>query len=268
MKVKLFFKYFFEFIMGIVITLLALLLVFKFTILNESYLLDKIEENNYYEKLSSTIKEEMSYYVVQTGLSEEVLDNVFTKEMLEKDVKSVINSFYTNKKFVVNTEMVRKNIETNINNYLQNNNKVVSDTSSLNQFIDQVVDIYKTSLDFAINLEEISPYVYKINNILNYVIIACVVFIIISALCLAIFMKEVPLSISMFTFGILFVLAYFLIKAYIDIDNIVFYDENISNIIKVVFNDIIDKIKLFGIIGFILGIISSASNGIIKHKKS
>ena len=80
-------------------------------------------------------------------------------------------------------------------------------------------------------------------------------------------MKEVPLSISMFTFGILFVLAYFLIKAYIDIDNIVFYDENISNIIKVVFNDIIDKIKLFGIIGFILGIISSVSNGIIKHKK-
>ena len=44
----------------------------------------QLNETNYYEKLYTNIKLEMSYYVTQSGLSDDILNNIFDKELLRK----------------------------------------------------------------------------------------------------------------------------------------------------------------------------------------
>jgi len=266
MKVKLLFKYIIEFLMAIIISLLAITLILKFTILKEDYILNKLEKNNYYEDLFNDIKEEMSYYVTQTGFDNNILDNVITKEELKKEVNKVINALYNDKEVSIDTSVIKERLNTNINNFLKNTNKE-ADKESLNIFINQITDIYYKSLTFVENLNEYTSYINIINLVLNILLIATIIILILLSLYIIFVSKEIPFDTPLITLGILMIITNFLIKSYIDIDNIMFYNNSISLIIKETIKDILSKINLTGIIGIILGIIISTANGYILFKR-
>lgn len=266
MKVKLLFKYIIEFLMGITISLLAITLILKFTILKEDYLLNKLEENNYYEELFNNIKEEMSYYVTQTGFDNNILDNVFTKEDVKNEVNKVITSLYNDKEVSIDTSIIKEKLNTNIDNYLKNTNKEV-DKNSLDIFINQITDVYSSSLTFVENLNEYTSYINIINLVLNILLIATIIILILLSLYIIFVSKEIPFDTPLITLGILMIITNFLIKSYIDIDNIMFYNESISLIIKETIKDILSKINLTGIIGITLGIIIAITNGYILFKR-
>lgn len=260
MKAKLLFKYFFEFLMGISITFLTLVIIFKTTILSKNYMIKKLDENNYYSDLYKIIKEEMSYYTTQTGFYINVLDDVINQEELKVEFDKVIDAIYNEKEVKIDVSKVSERLTKNIDTFLQQTDKEVDDTS-LDTFVNQILNVYETNLRFSESIIEYTSYISNINTILNIALIIIIVLIIISSLYIHFVTKEIPFDTASITLGILMFIIYFLIKSYIDIDNISFYNEYISEIIKEIIYDILDKISISGIIGLIIGIISSIANG-------
>ena len=82
-------SYILSFILVLMLLSLCLLAILKSTILNEEYLISKLEEANYYERMNGEIIEQFKNYTIQSGLSDDVLENLFTEDKLEKHWKLV-----------------------------------------------------------------------------------------------------------------------------------------------------------------------------------
>ena len=126
-KLKVLSYYISMIILSTIVLSLSIVTLIKFTILNENYLIKQLEKNNYYNNLYTSINEEMSYYIIQSGLEEEVLENIYTKEMVTNSVNNLIKNFYTGKKLTIDTTLLKENLNNNITNYLSKNNIVITD---------------------------------------------------------------------------------------------------------------------------------------------
>ena len=79
--------------------------------MNEEYMLSKLEEANYYERMNAEIIEQFKNYTIQSGLSDNVLENLFTQEKLEEDINNVINSIYTGTELEIDTTEIEENLK-------------------------------------------------------------------------------------------------------------------------------------------------------------
>ena len=70
------------------LSILSSFLVFTVsnTILNKEYILNKMEECNYYEKTYLDINDILEQYIGPSGLDEEVLKDIYTEEQVKNDI--------------------------------------------------------------------------------------------------------------------------------------------------------------------------------------
>ena len=71
-------SYIMKFIQSISFFLLSLSLILIFTVFNEDYVLDLLNNHNYYQELYDNTLEEVSYNLEQTALNQEVIKNLIT----------------------------------------------------------------------------------------------------------------------------------------------------------------------------------------------
>lgn len=139
-------------ISGIILlgSLLGEVFIYEFstTVLSKRYILEKFEENNYYDNLYSNIVNEMEGYIGPSGLDENIFDNIISREKIEKDVNIVVSNIYESKNADIDTKIIRQKLDENINNYLKKENLKLEDTSSLDEFKDQIIDVYKTEVSY------------------------------------------------------------------------------------------------------------------------
>ncbi len=139
-------------ISGIILlgSLLGEVFIYEFstTVLSKRYILEKFDENNYYDNLYSNIVNEMEGYIGPSGLDENIFDNIITKEKIEQDVNIVVSNIYESKNADIDTKIIRQKLDENINNYLKKENLKLEDTSSLDEFKDQIIDVYKTEVSY------------------------------------------------------------------------------------------------------------------------
>ncbi len=139
-------------ISGIILlgSLLGEVFIYEFstTVLSKRYILEKFDENNYYDNLYSNIVNEMEGYIGPSGLDENIFDNIISREKIEKDVNIVVSNIYESKNADIDTKIIRQKLDENINNYLKKENLKLEDTSSLDEFKDQIIDVYKTEVSY------------------------------------------------------------------------------------------------------------------------
>ena len=90
----IFFNYLTKFISSILFFLATTITIILFTIFNQNFIAQQLNETNYYEKLYTNIKLEMSYYVTQSGLSDDILNNIFDKELLRRTTEKMLDNFW------------------------------------------------------------------------------------------------------------------------------------------------------------------------------
>ena len=91
---------------GLIVTTI-LLNVIKTTILKESYILQKLEESNYYETMYQEIQNVCNNYIIQSGLEEITLKDIYTKEKVKTDTQRIIQNIYQGNKNEINTKEIR-----------------------------------------------------------------------------------------------------------------------------------------------------------------
>jgi len=243
MKINFLLKYVVSFILFVSIYILVLGVTIKLTIFNESYLKERLASNNYYQLLYDKVQEEMSYYITQSGLEEDVIKDIVKVNKIQEDTNNVIQSIYDNKEYIIDTYEIEKKLNENINLYLVNKNIKVDSQKDLDNFVLSISDVYKNS----VSIDFFSNYLFIHSNNLNSLLMISSTFIFTSFIFLRFVLNQKNLISVFMSVGFTLLLTVFLIKENINIENILFYSSEFSLIIRNVFLDIIHIFNLVSV---------------------
>lgn len=251
---RLLLSYIMKFIQSISFFLLSLSLILILTVFNEDYVLDLLNNHNYYQESYDNTLEEVSYYLEQSGLNEEVLNNVISVKSLKKEIITTIDNLYTNQKITVNTEEFQNNLTTNINNYIKDNNIRVDNKDTVNILTKKLVNIYEEEVSYNNTFEKVRPIFNKTYKLTKIVLYLSIIMSIITYLINRYVFKDRNIIASLFTNFVILGGLVLYTKYTIDINNIFFYNTSVSNILMEFINSVLKCMLVTGIISFFLGL--------------
>lgn len=267
-KLKMLSFYFYLLLLTIIVLGITLIFTIKLTILKPDYIIDNLEKINYYDKVYNSINEEMQNYLIQSGLTSEVLTDIYTKEDIRTSLNNAIYAFYDNKEVSVDTNSVKTNLENNINNYLIKHNIVVTETEALDLFVNQMLEIYTNEIIISTKINNFSIYLVKIVKLVDISIIVLGITTLLLLIFDHFFYKKNVATIPLASAGELLVLGNYLLFNKIDVKNILFWSDNVSSVIKTVIQDMSSKIYFLGFTFIITAIIIQIIYHITRKKQS
>ena len=246
-----------NFVLNLVMSVLVLglicVLLISSTFFNKEYVKEKMRENRFYEKTYSDIKEDFENYTMQSGLELEILEGLFTKDKVEKDINSKIDAMYGGKKVKIETDSIRMELDSRIDLALEENNRVPSENEkkSIQKYEDVIVDCYQSGILYGRDFSISSKYLGLAKNI-------CIIAMIVISILLLIINRSILkyisfIGVNLLFSGILCASVKFLLEK--RIQHILILDAKFSKLLVNCLNDIIGKFHNFGIIAVLLGVI-------------
>lgn len=236
------------------------------TILNKDYVLNKLEETNFYSGTFELVKSGFENYIAQSGLEEEALNNICTEEKVKSDIGIIINNIYNGTNEDIDTTEIANNLNANIDKL---NVRTPQNQKALDKFVDQICTEYK---DTILN----TKYENTIHNALNKVIqimekLQTIILIvtIIGIICIILLnVKNIyklvgNIGTILFSSSLVILIAIKLLNVNVNISAIKLFNNTFSNSIVTVLQDIINKINNFGLILLIISIILIILNAVI-----
>ena len=263
-KWKLFFELFLKFIAAVILTLLVVLVVLKFTVFNKSRVIATLTNDNYYDNVYKTINENMENYIISSGFSDSILDNIFTKEDVKESVDNFVNNIYAGKKEETDLSNIREKINANIDKYISEQKIQILDQESVDSLVDELLKIYTNELYGMIN--NFMGMYPKVEKVLNISLISLIIVFIVIAFVLVI-MKIKFKGIIVLASGLMLLYIRFIITNNIDYKNILLLTDNFSKVLVSIIGNVINLILLGGIILSIVGLIIIIINATMKNKK-
>ena len=267
-------KYIIVFILAISITMLAVVNIFSSTILEKEYILSKLEETGYYDEIYEYAKSNFENYIGQSGLDEEILENIITKEMIKNDTKTIIENIYDGKDKKVETKEIENTIKQNISKSLEGQKLTATQQKAIDEFVKHICDEYTTSLLHT-------NYETKINNyyktIIKYKEMAEKGLIITAVICALLLLILNIKSISNFFIQIgvsamvpafILIITNIFINTRIKIQNIVLVNDAFAKIIKTVIADVLKNMMNYGIVLLASSMILIIAFNLIKVQKN
>lgn len=235
--------------------------VFK-TIFNKEYVLEQMENNNFYSETYKLVESGFENYIGQSGLDEEVIKNICTEDKIKNDINIILSNIYEGTNEKIDTSEISNNLNSNID---KENVRTSSNSKAIDEFVEHICQSYKdtiisTSYENTIN-EKYSKITQKITKVQNILIIAIIISIIgviaLNAkdiLKLLFWTESAVLSSAVMQLAITTV-----IKSKVNIDGIKIFNDAFSNIVVTIIKDILSKINIiagkFIIVYFILVVI-------------
>lgn len=267
-------KYIIVFILAISIIMLVVVNIFSSTILEKEYILSKLEETGYYDEIYEYAKSNFENYIGQSGLDEEILENIITKEMIKNDTKTIIENIYDGKDKKVETKEIENTIKQNISKSLEGQKLTATQQKAIDEFVKHICDEYTTSLLHT-------NYETKINNyyktIIKYKEMAEKGLIITAVICALLLLILNIKSISNFFIQIgvsamvpafILIITNIFINTRIKIQNIVLVNDAFAKIIKTVIADVLNNMMKYGIVLLASSMILIIAFNLIKVQKN
>ena len=240
------------------------------TILNKDYILGKLEEANYYNNVYEQIKDSLAGYIGPSGLDEEVLENIYTREQVKEDINLIINNIYENKNDKINTEDIKEKLQNNIEASVGSGLLTKENKNSIEDFIDKIADEYVQNISHDPYFEKVGTIINKAKDMVGKVEgIIIFVPIILAVVILLLNIKQISsavrfISISILTSGVIGIALKLFIETKINISNILIINDSFSEVIKNVINSILNNINTMSIIGIIGSIVLIVLTNVIK----
>lgn len=268
------FKYIISIILAFLLMLSILLTValqiVSTTILNKDYILGKLDEANYYNNVYEQIKDSLAGYIGPSGLDEEVLENIYTREQVKEDINLIINNIYENKNDKINTEDIKEKLQNNIEASVGSGLLTKENRNSIEDFIDKIADEYVQNISHDPYFEKVGTVINKVKDMIGKVEgIIIFVPIILAVVILLLNIKQISsairfIAISILTSGVIGIVIKVFLETKINISNILIINDSFSEVIKNVINSILNNINTMSIIGIIGSIVIIVLTNIIK----
>lgn len=267
MKVKLAGCYILQFCVSILLFLTIFVGIVLFTIFNQNYVQRTFSKTNYYGELYDAIEQEMSNYIIQSGFDESVIESLFTKEELKKDVDTFINKTYKNEKFVLDTTEVQNRLETNIDTFLAEHNITLEDKTAIDSFTHQIVDVYSRKVNILNNISIVGKALSLGKTYLSILFVVFILCTIGIYFVLCKFYKKKMSKIMCFTSGMLLVATYIYFINRLDIKHINLYTTYVSSFVSRMIKNILFSIGMWGVICLVIGILLIVCEMILLKRK-
>lgn len=266
-------KYIFAIILYLSLTIVVLINILNSTILSKEYILNKLEESNYYNNIYTEVENNFENYIYQSGLDPIVLEKIVSRDKIKEDTNIIISNIYDGNNKVIDLEVVRNNLSTNIDKSLEDRYLSEENKKAINKFIDIIINEYEDTIMNTDYSSKINTGISSINNKINMINIIMIILVIISILSLILInIKKKRRKLSIFgipllALGLLLITIYIYIILNIDINNIVILNDAISIAVHYILNGIVVKFLINGSIFTILGILIIIIGNMLRYRK-
>ena len=259
-----------ELTLVIAIVTFVLVQILSSTILSKSYVISSLDKYNYYEKTYELLESNFENYMQQSGLQEDILKNIVTKDRIEKDTKSIISNIYDGIIEDINTDDMEKDLIDKI--YTENPSLSSEQKKSVEDFVKEISNEYKNTI-LSINKEKelhagydkIMDYIKLANKVLIILIGASIIILILLNLKRN-YKIMANIGTSLLASGGILLVANIYTNIKIKIQYITIINTPVSEVVRDVFTDILSKILKYGITFAIVGLIMIIISNLIHNK--
>lgn len=241
------------------------------TIMDKDYVLNKLEETNFYSGTYELVESGFENYIAQSGLEEEVLNNICTEEKIKNDIGIIINNIYNGTNEEIDTTEIANNLNANIDKL---DVRTSQNKSALDKFVQQICTEYKNTILNTKYENTIHEILNKTTNLLEKLQTIVTIVTIISVICLILLnIKNISKLVGnigtvLLSSSVTILVAINLINANINISAIKLFNNVFSSSIVTILQDILSKVNKFGIIILITSIVVILINAIINFVKT
>jgi hypothetical protein len=228
------------------------------TILDKAYITGKLEETNFYQETYELVKSNFENYIYQSGLEEDILNNICTQEKVKKDINIIISNIYDGTDEKIDTTEIETNLNANIDKLGVKNSK---NQKAIEQFVNHICDEYTETIIHTKYETKINKEYTKINETLvkahNAIVIVGIVDIIILVL---INIKRISkgmqdFGIAMLATGMFDITSCCIVGSKVNIEGIKILNDTFSGTLVNIISDIIRKILSLGVGCILFGMI-------------
>jgi len=262
-------------------------IVLKSTVLDKEYVLNKMNETEYYRSMSEEINSGFEEYIYQSGLPVDIINGIYTDEQVRSDVNSFVDYIYNDRQdFVVSGAEVKATLDERINKYLTEENIKLNEVgrANIDTFEELIVNEYNVKVQISTTVYEGLRNVFlTINKVEGMILgnVGLIIGIVVCVALLAVINKENIISvinyisIPVLSAGIIVKAGLHLVEKTIDFDNILIYSKALTNLVSftakkliVSFSNISTVMIVCGIVVIIIYAIFSqnSSEGKAKNK--
>ena len=256
-------------ILALAILGLIIINILSSSILSKEYILGKLQNQNYYEKIYQETESNFENYIHQSGLDEDVLKDIVTKEKIEKDTRIILNNIYNGMDEKIDTKEIKEKLTENINNSL--NGKISSsEQKAINTFVDTICKEYETTISHTNYEKKINEALNKINKYIDLAKKAMMVIIGVTGVILVLLsIKRIyritsKIGVAFVIDGLILILSEKYVSSNIKVDTIMLLNNGISDVLQSILNEILGNILKTGSILLALGIVLIIVYALIK----
>lgn len=264
-----------KFIIMVILTVCLLFVGIKnvvtSTMLNKTYILQKLDETNFYSETYKIVESNFENYISQSGLDEEVLENICTEDKVKKDINIIISNIYDGTNEEIDTTEIAEKLNSNID---KQNVRTSKNSNAIDEFVNYICESYRDSIintkyDKTINnlYEKILGGIEKVNKI---VIIISIIDIVLLAVLNIKNISKILANFAETTFAtsLLQFVFIIIIKTKVDISNIKAFNDAFSKTIVAIIKNILNQINILGIVMLFISIIFIVIYEIIVYHRS
>ena len=265
-KKRIIIGYILGFVASVLLSLLVILLVYKFTIGNKEYIINLLEKDNYFEKINDEINEEMGLYILSSGFTDEIYKNTYAKEDVTKDIKLFIDNAYDGKITTIDKSDILTKINANIDEFFKNNNLLTVNKTELVGFINGLGNVYSDEITLYQFTDNIISKIPKIDRIVNIMIIIISISLII--LCFIFYkIRYCYSSATIIASGLILLFIRLFIFENIDIEDLLVITEKFSFELRHILSILQNISLILGVCLIIIGLIIGIVKSCVKYKK-
>lgn len=225
-------------------------------VFSKSNVKKQMQKVDYYTEINNIIKESANNYIMQSGFDESIMDNVISKEKINKDIDKVINAIYEGEEVEISTDEIKNSLDKNVQQYIaQNNYKVDAQTQKdIEKFEDKIESIYANSITYSkSSIKKVVKYFKMAKRMTRVALIASSILLIIFAI-ITYKTNRATFGISLLATGIICIFIKYYSSINIAVNNILMVNKTFSNLMINIINQVIQYVFIGGIILAVLGI--------------
>lgn len=157
-------SYILSFLLSVCITLLAVMFVIKFGVLDEKNLYRNMSSSGYYDYIYNELIEYEKSVITPTGLPDTILDDAITPLDVRNDINGKLSAQFKGTRYESSSTQMAKRLNDAINIFFKSKDYTPTDAEkkSVEEYVNVVVRDYENSISLPFG-----KYIVQINNMLG-----------------------------------------------------------------------------------------------------
>lgn len=237
-------KFIFITILTICLIALGAITIASSTVLDKNYVIQKLEETDFYSGTYKLVESNFEKYIYQSGLDEDVLKSICTEDKVKNDINLMLSNIYDGTNKTIDTAEISTNLNTNIDKL---GIKTKQNEKAINEFVTHICNEYTDTLVHSKYENQINNVYKKVINNLNKVYNAILIVTVVDLiLILVINNKKVSkdlqdFGIAMMATSIFGIAGCQIVQAKVNIQGIKIFNDVFSNSLVTIVQDVFNK---------------------------